>query len=161
MSEVPARTTALLKRALAVVIFLCLFLPLSQCQQFTLTSPIPLPVQEKETVILYGYELLGIEGPQKLFYLFLFIGPVALLACGYFAKRLRTKVILHGLETTLGAVGLYASYVVSRFYGFGTALIGGYILVISFALYILLSVSQLVRAARSYHRSLGKTGIVS
>lgn len=137
----------------ATTIFLCLFLPLSQCQKFTITSPIPLPVQENETVTLHGYELLGAEGPQKVFYLFLFTGPIGLLACGSFAKRLRTKVILHGLETALGAVGLYASYMVSRFYGFGTPLIGGYILITSLALYFSLSISQLIKAVVFYFRS--------
>jgi hypothetical protein len=47
LTDVLARTAGAIKTALAAAIFLCLFLPLSQCQKFTLIGPIPLPVQRK------------------------------------------------------------------------------------------------------------------
>jgi hypothetical protein len=138
-----------IKRTLAIVILICMFLPIAQCSSMQSVND-NRTLQPQRTEVLVPVEALKADGAESLPMIAIYVWPLVLVCARRYLRSPKTNAGGSALEVLLASGSLYVLIETVR--AWGSVRYGGVIAIAAFAAYFFVSVLSLYRHLREPSR---------
>ena len=141
-----------IKRALALVVLACFFLPLSQCTAKMAATPNA--QAQTKTEVFIPVEAIRLQSVEEVPFVAVFVWPLGFWALRRLVKARRLAVV--GLELACGLASL--TYLVLVFQFWGELRYGGVLVLLALLGHVLVSAFELTRHAIHHRRTPSAVG---
>jgi cation transport ATPase len=125
-----------LKRLLAVVILICMFLPIAQCSS-TQPAKDMKSVQIQKIDVLVPVDAFLADWRASIPMVFIYLWPLLFVGLRRFLRSARVNAAARTLEVLLASASLYV--LIETIQGWGTIRYGGVVAIAAFAAYLLVA----------------------